>query len=724
MINIRIPHDPTVSTKFFARFTATDIVRISLPVLIGYIVTPSSTVLTAAGVLSGLCVGAGLYLWRPEDQPVDQHIRNASSWWLEQRNPDDREEVETVNTQHVKTSDGHRLALIAVQPTNLGMKSADEQAAAHDIYKDLLETISYPITVHSVQHTVDLADYIERLESQDVEMDRLKEKYTEYCRGLSDDDLLDTTHLISVRVPTSTTASTSLERFMSDLPFTSIGQQTGVGGNVLTELDRRCREIESALESAELSTERITKPQFDNVVDTLGYESPDTSASYVTTADESEGDWRKAVVVTDYPASLPLAWVTDVLDVEGRVEIAQSVRPEKPAETTNGLHRGVEKLSAEIGSWVNAGYLGTNDLEAKLDDANWMLELLTDRTDTPVTYSVTITAVGDSKRACDQTFRQVCDRLETMQISYRKPLWQTHDVYRQQSPFYRRYGEGQLMPTRSAAAGFPFATAVTRNDSGIVFGESRDDGDPVLMDRFEWSSHSIARMGMVGSGKSYAAKVEVLRSWLAYDDLQIYIVDPKKEYSDLVANLGGRTYNLHEDSHQLGFKTADVISYEVDERGQEENVDDLVDILRQIYDFASRSTDKTLVLIDEARILLNDPEGRRVLNQFVLEARDTNTAITMVTQNASHFTYCREGREILDNVPGKVFMRHDRVPDSVVQYFQLSSREVQQLYKLKTGTDASYSEAVLKVSDRTDTTLRIESTAVEHAIIDSGRAGA
>jgi len=117
---------------------------------------------------------------------------------------------------------------------------------------------------------------------------------------------------------------------------------------------------------------------------------------------------------------------------------------------------------------------------------------------------------------------------------------------------------------------------------------------------------------------------------------------------------------------------------------------------------------------------MNDETGRRLLNQFVLEGRDTKTAITLVTQNASHFTYCREGREILDNVPGKVFMRHDRVPESVVDYFDLSQREKQELFNLRTGTDTDCSDALLKVSSRLDTRIRIESTPVEHAIIEAG----
>ena len=115
---------------------------------------------------------------------------------------------------------------------------------------------------------------------------------------------------------------------------------------------------------------------------------------------------------------------------------------------------------------------------------------------------------------------------------------------------------------------------------------------------------------------------------------------------------------------------------------------------------------------------MNHEHGRDVLNQFVLEGRDTNTAITLVTQNASHFTHCREGQEILDNMPGKVFMRHDRVSDDVVDYFDLSQREKQELFELKTGTDADHSEALVKISGNLDTRVRVEATDAEHQLIE------
>jgi len=55
--------------------------------------------------------------------------------------------------------------------------------------------------------------------------------------------------------------------------------------------------------------------------------------------------------------------------------------------------------------------------------------------------------------------------------------------------------------------------------------------------------------------------------------------------------------------------------------------------------------------------------------------------------------------------------------DDVIDYFRLSQKEKEDLLGLATG-DPGYSEAVVKVSNRLDTTIRIEATDEEHRVIE------
>jgi type IV secretory pathway VirB4 component len=202
-----------------------------------------------------------------------------------------------------------------------------------------------------------------------------------------------------------------------------------------------------------------------------------------------------------------------------------------------------------------------------------------------------------------------------------------------------------------------------------------------------------------------------------HPNLQVYAIDPKQEYAALINYLGGTAQTLKADT-EYGFDS-DYAVLVPEDRGDLESVKHMVDGLNQMYSAASRDDRKTLILIDEAKRLLEHEAGRHALNQFVLEARDTNTAITAISQSARHFTDYREGRDILDNMPGKVLMNHDNVTESMRDYFNLSQQEAQKIQGLATGDDASYSESLLKVSDQVDAKVRVQSTEKEHDLITS-----
>lgn len=719
-VEFRMPGRLSVPTRFFGRFTWTDITRVALPVVLCFLIIDSTP-----GVGMVLWLGAAAatgiiwYGFTPFNQHLDQLASSAFRWYLSQRHMEPVRIAEK-EEDHLVTSTGSVIGIIEAEPANLEMRTEAEQHALVSIYRSLFETISYPIEIHSRQERLSFEEYLHRIAANGSPDRVLKEDYLEYIHQLDQETISQTRHYIVVRIEPE--GQQKVERYAREqLPF--LEEQDDEQGQeiLLDELDSRCRDILDTLNTADLSASRLTKKQLWNTPYRPAYHNPQVSPRYTSAPDDdSRGDFRKTLYVTEYPTSIDAGWTAQILQTSGLVDVVQVITPQNTSKTVRKLQRLSEKVNAEIDSFLAQGYRGTNKLEGLLDDIEWFLYLLADRADIPVDYGVYITAHGENRAECQQTFGKVCNRLDTIQIDYRKPVFRTDQAYYTDSLLHLdQLQEGLLVPAGAAAAGFPFSTRDNSQQHGVIYGVNTQDGSPALFDRFTWSSHSMARMGMVGSGKSYAAQVALLRASIAYPDLQIIIVDPKNEYGSIARTLDGTTHTL-EQGGSCSFKD-DVVCFQVEERGQEENIELLVDVVQQIYSAVSQDQQKTLVVIDEARILMNDETGRRVLNRFVLEGRDTNTAITLISQNASHFTYCREGREILDNMPGKIFMRHDRVPDSVVDYFQLSQRERQELYELKTGTDSQYSEGLFKVTGQLDTRIRVESTPQEHTLIDGGK---
>jgi len=716
-VEYRMPGRLQVPTRFFGKFTWKDITRLALPSVVCVLVVGST--LTAELVFwlcISLVIGLIWYGFRPFNRPLDVLLIDAITWLVARRNLDGNK-MDDMPEEYVVTETGEVIAVIEVEAANLEMRTEPEQQALISIYRNLFETVSYPVQVYSQQEQLSLEEYRDYIAENGSPDGILREDYLEYLDGFTDSNLSRTRHFVVIRV--NRDSQRWIEKKLREhISYLDEDEGESERQILLEELDSRCRDVLSTLNTADLSANRLEKSELEHLIRSYLRTKPRTNPVYTTRPRDNDiGEYRRTVCLTEFPTSLDAGWPSQVLNTDGLVDVVQVIEPRSTAKTSKKLQRLSEKLNAEIDSLLGQGYRGTNKLEGLLEDVEWFLDLLANREDQPVNYSVYLTAHSEHKEACDRTFEKVCNRLETIQIDYEKQTLRTVDAYYTDSMVYTdRLRKQTLVPARCAAAGFPFTARDADQEQGVIYGVDTTDESPALFDRFSWSSYSMARMGMVGSGKSYAGKIELLRAALAYPELEIIIVDPKNEYGRITRTLDGTTYTLG-DSDDYSFEE-EVVCFQVEERGQEENVELLVDIVQQVYAAVSQNRRKTLVVIDEARILMNDETGRHVLNRFVLEGRDTNTAVTLISQNASHFTYCREGREILDNMPGKVFMRHDRVPDSVVDYFQLSKREEQELYELKTGTDSEYSEALFKVSGRLDTRLKIDSTPQEHVLID------
>ena len=66
----------------------------------------------------------------------------------------------------------------------------------------------------------------------------------------------------------------------------------------------------------------------------------------------------------------------------------------------------------------------------------------------------------------------------------------------------------------------------------------------IMADRKKLKSANGLYLGSTGSGKSFAAKREIINVFLAIPKDRIIIVDPMGEYAPLVRRLGGQVVRL------------------------------------------------------------------------------------------------------------------------------------------------------------------------------------
>lgn len=104
------------------------------------------------------------------------------------------------------------------------------------------------------------------------------------------------------------------------------------------------------------------------------------------------------------------------------------------------------------------------------------------------------------------------------------------------------------MTTSSTAIFIPFMTQELRmGGQALYYGMNALSHNVIMADRKKLKSANGLYLGSTGSGKSFAAKRELINVFLTTKD-RIIIVDPMGEYAPLVKRLGGQVIDISPDS--------------------------------------------------------------------------------------------------------------------------------------------------------------------------------
>ena len=101
--------------------------------------------------------------------------------------------------------------------------------------------------------------------------------------------------------------------------------------------------------------------------------------------------------------------------------------------------------------------------------------------------------------------------------------------------------------TEAMAAFIPFTVQEVMQKNGIYYGQNLISKNPIFINRKERMNGNAVILGSSGSGKSFKKKEEMLDIILNTDD-NIIIIDPEKEYTHLVTEMGGTVIKMSADS--------------------------------------------------------------------------------------------------------------------------------------------------------------------------------
>lgn len=251
----------------------------------------------------------------------------------------------------------------------------------------------------------------------------------------------------------------------------------------------------------------------------------------------------RTIFVVGYPRYIAVGWFAPIINLSVTLDISMFFYPVKASIILKQLRNKVGALEAQLIADREKGAPRDPIRETALRDIEKLRDDLTQGIEHFFQYGLYVTLYADSKEALDKLTDEVESIFGSRLVYSKKVLYQSEQGFNSTIPL----GNDELMisfnmNSSPVASSFPFVSSELTSDDGILYGINRHNNSLILFDRFSLQNANTVVFATSGAGKSYAIKLEVLRSLMV--GTEVIVIDPEREYKHLSDAVGGTYVNI------------------------------------------------------------------------------------------------------------------------------------------------------------------------------------
>ena len=266
--------------------------------------------------------------------------------------------------------------------------------------------------------------------------------------------------------------------------------------------------------------------------------------------------WGAASYLQIMASELSDKLLAEILELDAELTVTmhiQTVDQLKAIKTIKGKISDIGRMKAEEQKKaVRAGYdmeILPPDLITFSKDAAELLSDLQSRNERMFLLTFTVVNLAPTRQRLENDVFTVSGIAQKYNCALRRLDWQQEQGFVSSLALgYNGIEIQRGMTTSSTAIFIPFMTRELRMDGqALYYGMNALSNNVIMADRKKLKSANGMYLGSTGSGKSFAAKRELINVFLATND-RIIVVDPMGEYAPLVRRLGGQVIEIAPDS--------------------------------------------------------------------------------------------------------------------------------------------------------------------------------
>lgn len=304
--------------------------------------------------------------------------------------------------------------------------------------------------------------------------------------------------------------------------------------------------------------------------------------------------FHRVIAAINYPRLVEPGWLTRLIEMNLDFDLSIHIAPYSIESTLSLLTNELKKQKTDIYALEYEGKIVPQSLIQKHKDTKALLEAIQAGTEKMFSFSLYIDAKSYEEKELRGITNRIRDTMNSIMITPKITSFQMYKGLKSVLPIMDdRLKCIREITSSAASACFPFAiTSLEQHATGILIGFNMVNNIPIILDPFELSNPNILVLGTSGGGKSYCIKLMLMREFM--EGVEINVIDPQAEYTDLITAFNGKTIKIAPDST---------------------TVINPLDILGQTYD------EKKLSLLAFFRVLLGElTEGQRAILDDTIDA--------------------------------------------------------------------------------------------------------
>ena len=371
-------------------------------------------------------------------------------------------------------------------------------------------------------------------------------------------------------------------------------------------------------------------------IDLISYDGLVEESTYLKISDR----YIRTLFISGYPYVASMGWLNMLINFNHNCDISYHIEHVDPLLALPKLNRKITEMESTKRAMLKKGMVIGSEITDPLDSAITLKDKIQRGQEKLFQVSIYISISAESLTELQKTTTLLETVMATRLFYTKTAIYQQLEGLQSILPRAENVlNQKRNLDSSSAALTFPFISSELVQESGILYGINKSNNSLVIVDRFSLNNANSIIFAQSGSGKSYTAKVEILRQLM--QGTKIIIIDPEREYKQLAHSVQGTYITLSSHSREKINPFDFSISSYTGEHDLSEQIQDLTEIVSLMVGGLNA---EERAVVDTALITTYKEFGYSLSGEFMLvNEKDTFPLLKdfyQVLQNLGHKCLC------------------------------------------------------------------------------------